>query len=44
MADEKSLVKLGLDPDRPPGVGSFSDTQERFLEFHRREIFRSAHV
>ena len=44
VADEKSLVKLGLDPDRPPEVGDFSDTQERFLEFHRREIFRSAHV
>lgn len=42
VADEKSLVKLGIDPDRPLVVGSFSDQQERFLEFHRREIFRSA--
>lgn len=41
-ADEKSLVKLGVDPDRPPEVGSFSSEQERFLEFHRAEIFRKA--
>jgi hypothetical protein len=42
VADEKSLVKLGVDPARPPEVGRFSDDQERFLEFHRTEIFRSA--
>ena len=44
VADEKSLVKLGVDPDRPPIVGKFSREQERFLEFHRTEIFRSATV
>lgn len=42
VADERSLVKLGVDPDRPPEVGRFSKDQERFLEFHRAEIFRSA--
>lgn len=42
VADEKSLVKLGVDPDRPPVVGAFSEEQERFLEFHRRDIFRIA--
>jgi putative restriction endonuclease len=42
VADERSLVKLGVDPDRPPEVGGFSDAQERFLEFHRAQIFRSA--
>lgn len=42
VADEKSLLKLGVDPDRPPLVGGFTDEQERFLEFHRKEIFRSA--
>ncbi len=41
VADEKSLVKMGVDPDRPPEVGHFSREQERFLEFHRTEIFRS---
>lgn len=40
VADEKSLVKLGVDPDKPPPVGAFSNEQERFLEFHRAEIFR----
>lgn len=42
VADEKSLVKLGVDPERPPVVGKFTPQQEHFLEFHRREIFRSA--
>jgi predicted restriction endonuclease len=43
-ADEESLVKLGVDPERPPEVGRFNDEQERFLEFHRAEIFRSAKI
>jgi putative restriction endonuclease len=42
VADEKSLVKLGVDPASPPSVGRFSDAQERFLEFHRSDIFRKA--
>lgn len=41
VADEASLVKLGIDPDRPPVVAGFSAEQERYLEFHRAEIFRS---
>ena len=41
VADEKTLVKLGVDPDNPPEVGIFSDHQEHFLDFHRREIFAS---
>jgi putative restriction endonuclease len=44
VADEKSLVKLGVDPDRPPVIGSFSKQQEVFLEFHRREVFRAASI
>ncbi len=42
VADERSLIKLGLDPDHPPEVGGFSAAQEQFLEFHRAEIFRRA--
>jgi hypothetical protein len=42
VADLKSLVKLGVDPERPPEVGSFGQAQEKYLEFHRKEIFRSA--
>jgi putative restriction endonuclease len=44
VADERSLRKLGLDPDRPPEVGHVTDAQEHFLEFHRAEIFRSAAI
>ncbi|ABS28161.1 HNH endonuclease [Anaeromyxobacter sp. Fw109-5] len=44
VADERTLVKLGVDPDRPPIIGKFSRDQERYLEFHRTEIFRSATV
>ncbi len=44
VADEKSLVKLGVDPDRPPVIGPFTRQQELFLEFHRREVFRAADV
>jgi putative restriction endonuclease len=40
VAEEKTLLKLGLDPSRPKEVGAFNDQQERFLEFHRREILR----
>jgi hypothetical protein len=44
VADERSLVKLGVDPDHPPEVGSFARQQEAYLEFHRREVFRAANV
>lgn len=44
VADERSLVKLGVDPDHPPEVGSFARQQEAFLEFHRKEVFRAANV
>lgn len=42
VADAKSLLKLGIDPDRPPRVGRFNREQEHFLDFHRAEIFRKA--
>ena len=44
VADERSLVRLGIDPERPPVVGSFSKLQEAFLEFHRRDVFRVANM
>jgi putative restriction endonuclease len=40
VADEKTLLKLGIDPARPLQVGVFNAEQEGFLEFHRREILR----
>lgn len=42
VADPKSLLTLGVDPEQTVDVGSFNDQQERFLEFHRREIFGKA--
>jgi HNH endonuclease len=33
-----SLVRLGIDPRRPPNVGRFSDGQRRYLEFHRESV------
>lgn len=42
VAHEASLIKLGIDPDHPPEVGTFTREQESFLVFHRGEIFRSA--
>jgi putative restriction endonuclease len=40
----EAVVKLGIDPDRPPEIGGFSAPQESFLKFHRAEIFRSARL
>lgn len=42
LADPKTLLKLGVDPERRIEVGAFYDQQERFLEFHRREVFKNA--
>lgn len=42
VSDERTLLKLGIDPERPPEVGGFDRRQESFLEFHRREVFRKA--
>jgi putative restriction endonuclease len=40
VADKKTLLKLGVEPAHPKEVGPFNSQQEKFLEFHRREIFR----
>ncbi|MEJ1129088.1 HNH endonuclease [Variovorax sp. CCNWLW225] len=38
VAHGDSLVRMGIDPKRPPKVGSFSSGQRRFLEFHRENV------
>lgn len=38
VAHSESLVRMGIDPQRPPKVGSFSSGQRRFLEFHRENV------
>ena len=42
VADSKSLRRMGVDPDRRLNVGSFSQGQRRYLEFHRENILRMA--
>jgi putative restriction endonuclease len=38
VAHRESLVRMGIEPDRPPNVGTFSTGQRRFLEFHRDNV------
>lgn len=38
VAHQESLVRMGLDPKRPPNVGSFSSGQRKYLEFHRENV------
>lgn len=38
VADQDSLVRMGLDPRQPWNVGAFSSGQKRFLEFHRENV------
>src|SRR6202167_4473853 len=40
VADPGSLRRMGIDPQRPPNVGSFSDGQRKFLEYHRENVLR----
>lgn len=39
VAHQESLMRMGLDPQRPPNVGTFSDGQKRFLAFQRDNVF-----
>ena len=32
------MVRMGIESERPPNVGSFSTGQRRFLEFHRENV------
>lgn len=38
VAHRESMVRLGIEPERPPKVGTFSVGQRRYLEFHRENI------
>jgi hypothetical protein len=38
VAHRESLIRLGIEPERPPHVGGFSYGQRRFLEFHRDNV------
>jgi hypothetical protein len=38
VAHRDSLLRMGIKPEHPPMVGSFSTGQRRFLEFHRENV------
>lgn len=38
VAHRESLTRMGIEPERPPKVGSFSTGQRRFLGFHRDNV------
>lgn len=38
VADRLDLPKMGVDPDRPLNVGSFTSGQKTYLAFHRHDL------
>lgn len=38
VAHPESLLRMGIEPGKPPKVGSFSTGQRRYLEFHRDNV------
>ena len=38
VAHLESLVRMGLDPRKPPNVGKFASGQRKFLDFHRENV------
>src|SRR3546814_6962633 len=38
VAHQESLSRMGLDPQHPPQVGSFSTGQRKYLAFHRENV------
>lgn len=43
VADRVSLARMGIDPDSPPNVGTFSAGQRHFLDYHRENVLRMMH-
>lgn len=39
VADRPSIRRMGIDPGSPPSVGSFSQRQRDYLQFHRENVF-----
>ncbi len=42
VADQRSLKRMGIDTERRVNVGTFSEGQRRYLEFHRENVLRMA--
>jgi hypothetical protein len=38
VAHQESLVRMGIDLDRPRNVGRFTEGQRRYLDFHRENV------
>jgi hypothetical protein len=38
VAHPDSLLRMGINRDKPPSVGGFSTGQRRFLQFHRENV------
>jgi HNH endonuclease len=41
-ADHRSLQRMGVNTSEPVNVGSFSEGQRRYLDFHRDDVFLEA--
>ena len=44
VADQQSLAKMGIDISSRQNVGSFSDGQKDYLDFHRDAVFRCSQI
>ncbi len=44
VADPMSMKRMGIDHDRRINVGAFSEGQRCYLDFHRENVLRMAHV
>jgi hypothetical protein len=42
VADPVSLKRMGIDRDGRVNVGVFSQSQRRYLDFHRENVLRMA--
>jgi hypothetical protein len=42
VADPPSLKRMGIDRDAPVNVGTFSEGQRHYLEYHRENVLRMA--
>jgi putative restriction endonuclease len=42
VADQRSLKRMGIDAESCANVGSFSQGQRHYLEFHRENVLRMA--
>ncbi|AVP97538.1 HNH endonuclease [Ahniella affigens] len=44
VAHRGSLIRMGLDPDSLTNAGAFSTAQQKYLEYHRAQVFLQARL